>query len=276
MSGTKKQTWIKVALVRTRTKPPSLLQAKTLKHRRVVNPSKVMAPSVGSPKEKKVEVVELEEVDTPTVVAKVTAMEAPKMAKVTNPVEPLSTPLKVGKKPWSFSFDFLRVGDKVTLLALLTVTVAFLGGISFAGILQSTESIGTSGILVRMVDQRPPPTSPPTPLPPEPMIEIDVYSDENCASKLTEVHWGSIEVGDSIDRVIYVMNSGETDVILTLLTDDLSPTAALDYMTLSWDYDSSTLRSGEVLKVILTLDVEESIPLLGEFSFEIIIVGSTM
>ena len=280
--------------MRLQPKAPRLLPAKTLRRRRVQKISSEVTPPVAPPMEGKVEVVELaevaaplvpeevatppiaEEVTVPLIVEEVVVPEAPQEIVVARPIEPVSAPLKQSKKPWSLGFGFFRLGDKVTFLALFTVAIAFLGGVSFAGLLQSTESMGTSGILVQTVDLTPPAPSSPTPTPPEPEIEIDVYSDVGCTSRLTEVEWGSIEVGDSVERVIYVRNSGDAEVVLSLLTDNWSPAAASDHMAVSWDYDGSTLRSGEVLEVVLSLDVDASIPVLGEFSFEIIIVGSAL
>ena len=294
MTGTKRSTWIKVAPIRPQPKAPRLLPAMTLRRRRVQKISSEVAPPVAPTLEEKVEVVELaevavppfveevaaplvvEEVAAPSVVEEVVVPEAPQEIVVARPIEPVSAPLKRSKRPWSFGFGFFTLGDKVTFLALFTVAIAFLGGVSFAGLLQSTESMGTSGILVQTVDLTPPAPSSPNPAPPEPEIEIDVYSDVGCTSRLTEVDWGSIEVGGSVERVIYVRNSGDAEVVLSLLTDNWSPAAASDHMSVSWDYDGSTLRSGEVLEVVLSLDVEASTPVLGEFSFEIIIVGSAL
>ena len=285
MTGTKRSTWIKVAPMRLQPKAPRLLPAKTLRRRRVQKISSEVTPPVAAPMEEKIEVVELaevaaplvpEEVVAPSVVEEFVVPEAPQEIVVAKPIKPVSAPLEQSKKPWSIRFGFFTLGDKVTFLALFTVAIAFLGGISFAGLLQSTESVGTSGILVQTVDLTPPAPSSPTPAPPEPEIEIDVYSDVGCTSRLTEVEWGSIEVGESVERVIYVMNSGDAEVVLSLLTDSWSPAAASDNMAVSWDYDGSTLRSGEVLEVVLSLDVDASIPVLGEFSFEIIIVGSAL
>jgi hypothetical protein len=280
--------------MRPQPKAPRLLPAKTLRRRRVQRISSEVALPVAAPMEEKVEVVELaevavppvveemaaplvvEEVAAPSVVKEVVVPEAPQESLVAKPIEFVSVLLEQSKKLWSLGFGFFMLGDKVTFLALFAVAIALLGGVSFAGLLQSTESVGTSGILVQTVDLTPPAPSSPNPAPPEPEIEIDVYSDVECTSRLTEVDWGSIEVGGSVEQVIYVRNSGDAEVVLSLLTDNWSPAAASDHMAVSWDYDGSTLRSGEVLEVVLSLDVEASTPVLGEFSFEIIIVGSAL
>ena len=122
-------------------------------------------PLVAAPMEEKVEVVELAEVATPPIVEGVVVpsvvdeVAAPSVVEevvvpevlqeivIARPIEPVSAPLEQGKKPWSIRFGFFRLGDKVTFLALFTVAIAFLGGVSFAGLLQSTESVGTSPVV---------------------------------------------------------------------------------------------------------------------------------
>ena len=114
----------------------------------------------------------------------------------------------------------------------------------------------------------------PSPPPPEPTIEIDVYSDSACTQPMSSVSWGSIEAGSSVNRVLYVKNSGDDTVTLSLHTDNWDPAGAEDDLHLSWDYDGSALDSGAALKVTLTLSVDGSTNGINDFSFDIIITGS--
>ena len=157
------------------------------------------------------------------------------------------------------------------------MTVILVGGVSVVGLLQSTERVGSSGIIVQPPPPPPPPPppSPPSP-PPEPDIEIDIFSDGACTQPLSSVAWGEIEAGSSVDRVIYVKNSGDEGVTLSLMTDNWSPNGVDNYMQLSWDYDGNTLGSGVVLEVTLTLAVSPSATGINNFSFDIIITGSAI
>ena len=171
--------------------------------------------------------------------------------------------------------NFLQLKNKAGFITTLIIIISIVSSISVTGLLQSTESVGSSGILVQTLPPTPPPPSQP-PSPPEPRVEIDVYSDGECTSKLTQVEWGSIEAGGSINRAMYVKNAGDAEVTLSLLTDSWDPAAAEEYMVVSWDYDGEKLRSGEVLEITLTLTVEASISMLGEFHFDVVIVGSAL
>jgi len=157
--------------------------------------------------------------------------------------------------------------------AILLLSAALIGGVTVVGVLQSTERVGTSGI-VTMPSPPSPPSPPPSPPPPEPTIAIDVYSDSGCTLVLTTIQWDSIEAGSSVDRTVYVKNSGDGDVTLSLITENWDPVEALDDMVLSWDYDLSPLAPGAVVELTLTLTVDSGISGISNFSFDIVIVGS--
>jgi len=146
------------------------------------------------------------------------------------------------------------------------------------GLLQSTERVGSSGIVVQPPPPPPPPppSSPPQSPPPEPDIEIDVYGDAACTQVISSVGWGEIEAGSSKTRVVYVKNNGDDGVSLSLLTENWNPSGASNYLQLSWDYDGSTIVSGEVRQITLTLSVSSSASGIDGFSFDIVIIGSAL
>ena len=165
-----------------------------------------------------------------------------------------------------------KLGARV-VLTLILVSIFLVSGISIAGLLQSTESVGTSGIVVQSF---PPPPPVPSGPPPEPTVEIDVYGDSECTVGVSEVEWGSIETGSSISRVVYFKNAGDASVTLSLLTENWAPAGAADQMTLSWNYGGSPIESGAVVEVILTLSIDSSGTAVGEFTFDIVFVGSAL
>jgi hypothetical protein len=91
---------------------------------------------------------------------------------------------------------------------------------------------------------------------------------------MTSVDWGSIEAGGSANRVVYIKNSGDSGVSLSLVTENWNPLSAADYLMLSWSYDGSALSPGAVIGVTLTLAVSSSANGIDSFSFDIVIVGS--
>jgi hypothetical protein len=164
------------------------------------------------------------------------------------------------------------------ILAIVAIGSLTFGGLSVMGLLQSTERIDSSGIIVRPVTNPIilPPSAPynPTPPPPEPVIEIDVYSNIECTDIISNVEWGEIEAGGDSDVQIYVKNNGDTSVIISLDTENWSSQDAETHMNLSWNYNGTPIQSGEVRSVLLTLSVSSICPELSSFGFDIVIIGS--
>jgi hypothetical protein len=164
-------------------------------------------------------------------------------------------------------------GNKA-IISLVLLTLTTLGGFSVMGIIQSSERLGTSGIIVRNSTAEAPPVFTPYPLPPEPNVNIDVYQDSGCNTILSEVVWGTIIAGGRSNAQMYVKNNGDVEVILSLASDNWSPVSASDYMSLSWDYDGQTLQPGEVVGITLSLDTSASCPEYSNFGFDIVVIGS--
>jgi hypothetical protein len=169
----------------------------------------------------------------------------------------------------------VRLGKPTIIILLTLVTV---GGISTMGIMQSTERMSSSGIIVRPAPPPPsPPSSPPSgpsPPPPEPAVEIDVYTDQGCTQVMTVVDWGEITAGGSSHVSAYVRNNGQTDVVISLQTENWTSQTAYNYMSVSWDYGGSVIGPGGVVEVSLELSVDADCPALTSFGFDIVIIGS--
>jgi hypothetical protein len=168
-----------------------------------------------------------------------------------------------------------KYGQIITVVLMGALT---LGSISVMGLLQSTERVSTAGIIVKpfkdtifipfAADKTP------NPPPPEPSIEIDVYSDPECTTIMSDVPWGEIESGESSNHLVYVKNNGDTSVVLSLSTENWSSSTAQNNMFLTWDYDGSQIQPNVVKAVTLNLNVDSDCPELSSFGFDIIIIGS--
>jgi hypothetical protein len=169
---------------------------------------------------------------------------------------------------------------KSSIIVLLIVTITLIGGVSVVGLLQSTERVSTSGIIVQPPPPPspplPPPSPPPGPPPPEPTVEIEVYYDVECTEKAANIEWGSIEVGQSVVRTLFIRNEGDTSVVLGLQHQNWNPSAAVDYITLTWNYNGSPLTVNSIVEVLLTLYVDPSITDVDNFSFDVVLVGEPL
>ena len=160
------------------------------------------------------------------------------------------------------------------------MSLLLIGGASVVGIIQSTERLGTSGIIVQpqpppIPPQFPPPSTPP-PSPPEETLDVEIYSDSTLNQVLSSVAWGAIEPGTSMNRIMYIQNNGDDSVTLSVTTEDWTPAGASGYLQLSWDYNGSPISPGEVIQITMILDVSSSITGIDTFNFNIVILGTTI
>ena len=105
-------------------------------------------------------------------------------------------------------------------------------------------------------------------------IGVGVFWDQACTNAVTSISWGTIEPGSSVDRTVYIKNTGNDAVTLSLATSNWSPGNASSYMTLSWDYGGQSINANAVVQVKLTLSVLSSVSGITDFSFDITIVAT--
>ena len=104
-------------------------------------------------------------------------------------------------------------------------------------------------------------------------LGVDVFWDPECTSQVPEVDWGIFEPGDSKNVSVYVKNTGNTALILSINTTDWAPATAEMYITVAWDAEGAQLSVGEVLKVNITLSVSAGVSGFTDFQFSIVITG---
>jgi len=84
------------------------------------------------------------------------------------------------------------------------------------------------------------------------VIEIGVYDDPQCLSKLTNgttIDWGVVAVGTNT-KIFWIKNHGNSMVTLSLVSSGL-PSG----WSISWDYDGTEVAPNEVRKVTIILTV---------------------
>jgi len=105
-------------------------------------------------------------------------------------------------------------------------------------------------------------------------IGVGVYWDQACSNPVTSISWGTIDPGSSVNKTVYIKNTGNNAATLSLTTSNWSPSNASSYMTLSWDYNGQPINVNAVIQVKLTLSVLSSISGITSFSFDITITAS--
>lgn len=105
-------------------------------------------------------------------------------------------------------------------------------------------------------------------------IGVEVYWDSELTNPAQYINWGILDPGDTRNVTLYMVNQGNVPITLSLSTENWQPTNAIAFVTLTWNYDGSTLAVDEVRPVILSLQINPSITGITSFNFDIIITGS--
>ena len=100
----------------------------------------------------------------------------------------------------------------------------------------------------------------------------EVYWDQGCINRTLSFDWGPIEPGSIKTFTVYIRNEGDSAACLSMATSNWAPSAALSYMTLTWNYSGQILSVGQVIPLELILAVSPSVTGITHFSFDITIV----
>lgn len=105
-------------------------------------------------------------------------------------------------------------------------------------------------------------------------IGVDVYWDQACTNPVSSVNWGIVNPGGNRNITVYIKNTGNSPVTLSMTASNWNPTEATNYMALTWNYAGQTLNANDVTQVMFTLTVSASITGITNFSFDITIAAS--
>jgi hypothetical protein len=105
-------------------------------------------------------------------------------------------------------------------------------------------------------------------------VNIGAYTDSQCTQNCTNISWGTLNPNTTTNKTIYVKNTGTVPLTLSMTTESRTPTDADDYLTLTWDQQSTILNPDETTPANLTLSVAADTGDLTSFSFNIVITGT--
>jgi len=105
--------------------------------------------------------------------------------------------------------------------------------------------------------------------------DIDVYLDCNCTINLSKIDWGNLSPGESTNKTIYIKNTGNSNLTLSMQTANWYPEGANELMTISWDQEKTTLAPENSTIATITLAVEECEIDFSAFAVQINITGTT-
>ena len=104
-------------------------------------------------------------------------------------------------------------------------------------------------------------------------VEVKVYWNSGCTEEVTRIEWGIIEPGSVKEIRVFVKNTGNVNIILSLETKNWNPSNASKYITLTWNYRRQTLSPNKYISLKLKLSVSPKINGMRDFSFDTLITG---
>ncbi len=90
----------------------------------------------------------------------------------------------------------------------------------------------------------------------------------------TSIGWGTLDNGTSVNRTIYVRNTGTVNMTLSMTASNWSPSGANSYLTLSWDQEGKNVTANSYVPAELMMSVSPSFTNGTAFSVDITIAGT--
>lgn len=151
---------------------------------------------------------------------------------------------------------------KTVIVALVIASTMMIAGV--LALIQSQKTIPSSGTITS--------------------INLGVFQEVSCVNPYDDAHpisWGSLDpsVGQHKDVIVYLKNSGTTDMTLKMDPSVWSPIDADTYLALTWNLgvDTTTITAGQsglaaTLTLTVTKDFTTETPIA--FSVNVVITGT--
>jgi len=105
-------------------------------------------------------------------------------------------------------------------------------------------------------------------------VGVGVYWNQQCTNATSSLNFGLLAPGSSKNFTLYVKNTGNSVLTLSMTSRNWNPTNATNYMTLSWNREGQQINPNQVLGFVITLSVALNVQGISSFSFETVISGT--
>jgi hypothetical protein len=104
-------------------------------------------------------------------------------------------------------------------------------------------------------------------------INVQVFWDQACTQPVNNIDWGNPGPGDTVSKTVYLKNSGNSPLSLSLIIDNWTPSNSETYLTLSWDQEGNIINPSDIIKSNFSLEVSSNISGITDFTISLIIEG---
>jgi hypothetical protein len=134
------------------------------------------------------------------------------------------------------------------------IIIALAGGLAVSGLLSTSRTLPSTGTIMA--------------------INVEVYWDSGGTQNVTSIDWGIPAPGDVVSKTVYVKNSGNNVMNISMSISGWTPAGAAAYLTVTWDQEGAVVAAGGTVQAIISLDVSGGITGISDFSFDIVIEGT--
>lgn len=105
-------------------------------------------------------------------------------------------------------------------------------------------------------------------------LNVGVFLDQECTQNLTSISWGGIYVGESETKKIYVKNTGNAILELSMSITEWEPEFSNGPISMSWNKENYLLEPEEIIEATLTLTILENTEGISDFGYKMLITGT--
>lgn len=106
-------------------------------------------------------------------------------------------------------------------------------------------------------------------------LNVGVFIDQQCTQNATSMSWGGVYAGESQTMTIYVKNTGDSPLTLSMNILDWEPSYASSVLSMTWNRENTVIDSGQVTQATLTLSVSSNPGALSSFNYNMLITGTS-
>ena len=104
-------------------------------------------------------------------------------------------------------------------------------------------------------------------------LNVGLFLDQQCTQNCESMSWGGIYAGESASKTIYVKNTGDATITLSMTMTDWIPESADGPISMTWNRENYTLEPQETIQAALTLTISENANNISNFGYKMLITG---
>ena len=104
-------------------------------------------------------------------------------------------------------------------------------------------------------------------------LNVGLFLDQQCTQNCDSMSWGGIYAGESASKTIYVKNTGDANITLSMSITDWIPESADGPISMTWNRENYTLDPEETIQATLTLTISENTDGISNFGYKMLITG---